>query len=302
MGERVLVLGGTGSVGPPLCRALLARGYEVQAFNRGSRLERLPVGVEHLPGDRRAVSGLDELRRVTAHTVIDTAGWYPETLPAILEILAPRIKRYLFISSIAVYPGASALPLDEDATTGANRAWGPIGETKIRCESACRRAAALGLPVTILRPAHLLGGDPATSREAQLAALLASGRPITLPGDGEARLQFTGVADLTAICLEISDDNRQAVSSSYNVCAQDIWTIREWVTFLAGRLGITPRLDLQVFDWRRRHRFLYWPGDVVASGRRLRRELGVSPRPALAFLPTEFRHEKGVAQLFAHQS
>lgn len=300
MSGRVLVLGGTGSLGPPLCRALLARGHGVQAFNRGSRPERLPRGVEHLPGDRRKVGGLETLRRASARTVIDTAGWYPETLPAVLGLLA-GIDRYVLVSSIAVYPGGSPLPVDEDAATGPNPVWGRIGEIKRRCESACIRAAGLGLPVTILRPAHLLGEDPAASREAQLAELLRAGRAVMVPGHGDARLQFTAVADLVETCLKLVDDEPDPPSCRYNVCAGQIWTIRGWIEHVADQLKIVARLKRAPFEWCIRHRFLYWPGDVVVSAARLRGDLGVVPRSASAYLLEELGHEKGTPELFPRQ-
>ena len=48
---RILILGGTGFIGPPMVQYALDRGHEVTLFNRGSSLDMFP-GVETLIGDR----------------------------------------------------------------------------------------------------------------------------------------------------------------------------------------------------------------------------------------------------------
>ena len=49
--KRLLILGGTGFIGPPMVRYALERGHEVTIFTRGKSKTRIP-GVEHLIGDR----------------------------------------------------------------------------------------------------------------------------------------------------------------------------------------------------------------------------------------------------------
>src|SRR5690348_9904531 len=49
---RVLILGGTGNIGPYHVRAAVARGHQVSVFSRGRSAAELPAGVERLIGDR----------------------------------------------------------------------------------------------------------------------------------------------------------------------------------------------------------------------------------------------------------
>ena len=49
---RILVLGGTGFIGPYHVRYAVQRGHHVSVFNRGIRQADLPNEVEHLQGDR----------------------------------------------------------------------------------------------------------------------------------------------------------------------------------------------------------------------------------------------------------
>ena len=55
---RALVMGGTEFISLHLVRELLASGHEVTVYNRGTRSERLPVGVTSIAGDRKDHAGL----------------------------------------------------------------------------------------------------------------------------------------------------------------------------------------------------------------------------------------------------
>ena len=60
----MLILGGTGFIGPPQVRYALSRGHEVTLFNRGRQKAEWPGKVEELIGDRdtgdlKALAGRD---------------------------------------------------------------------------------------------------------------------------------------------------------------------------------------------------------------------------------------------------
>ncbi|HET7500593.1 MAG TPA: twin-arginine translocation signal domain-containing protein, partial [Kofleriaceae bacterium] len=52
--KKILILGGTGFLGPKTVASAVARGHEVTIFNRGRREKLLPleIKVEHLYGNR----------------------------------------------------------------------------------------------------------------------------------------------------------------------------------------------------------------------------------------------------------
>src|SRR5687767_6871088 len=54
---RILVLGGTGFIGPHQVRYAVARGHHVTIFTRGRRQADLPASVEYLVGDRNGQLG-----------------------------------------------------------------------------------------------------------------------------------------------------------------------------------------------------------------------------------------------------
>ncbi len=100
---RILILGGTGFTGPYQVQYALTRGHKVTTFNRGkTHPGELPREVEQLVGDRNG--NLDALKNRQWDVVIDN----PTTLPAWVrdaaQILKGNVDRYVFTSTISVYP------------------------------------------------------------------------------------------------------------------------------------------------------------------------------------------------------
>ncbi|MET7702955.1 NAD-dependent epimerase/dehydratase family protein, partial [Streptomyces sp. NPDC005485] len=67
---RLLMLGGTGFVGPAVVEAALARGWDVTVFHRGRHEP--PAGVRSLLGDRTTPDGLAALADGEWDVVDDT--------------------------------------------------------------------------------------------------------------------------------------------------------------------------------------------------------------------------------------
>src|ERR1700747_1658043 len=72
----LLILGGTGFIGPHLTEEAQRRGWKVTHFNRGKTAASGVVGVETLIGDRKGE--LDALRGRSWDAVIDDTGYIPK--------------------------------------------------------------------------------------------------------------------------------------------------------------------------------------------------------------------------------
>ena len=86
---KLLILGGTGFLGPQIVEYALERGHELTLFNRGKTNPQLFPNVEKLQGDRDPDKGegLNALRDRAWDAVIDTSGYVPRIVRASAELL-----------------------------------------------------------------------------------------------------------------------------------------------------------------------------------------------------------------------
>src|ERR1043165_6915240 len=82
---RVLILGGTGFIGPHFVHALTAGGHQVTLFNRGKRDPEAKQGVEQLLGDRN--DNLESLKGRDWDVVIDNSGYTPGQVTLSTDLL-----------------------------------------------------------------------------------------------------------------------------------------------------------------------------------------------------------------------
>ena len=103
---RILILGGTRFVGRHIAEAALARGHRVTVFNRGQSDSRPDIDVEQLRGNRDG--DLSALRGRRWDAAIDVSGYVPRIVRASVELLAPAVGHYTFISTASVYAAPRA--------------------------------------------------------------------------------------------------------------------------------------------------------------------------------------------------
>ncbi len=206
--KSILVLGGTGFLGPHVVTAALARGHTVTLFNRGKTHPSLFPDVEKLRGDRDG--HLEALVGRKWDAVVDPSGYLPRLVQASAALLAPSIGHYVFISTISVYAADRAVNADEtspvepltDPTTEDVKAhYGAL-------KAACERAAEAAMPgrVTSIRPGLIIGpGDP-TGRFSHWPTRLAAGGDVLAPGDGTTPTQYVDGRDLGAWIIRVIED------------------------------------------------------------------------------------------------
>jgi nucleoside-diphosphate-sugar epimerase len=151
--KSILILGGTGFLGPPVVEHALQRGHTVTLFNRGQTNADLFPGVEKIRGDREHgdLGGLTNDRRW--NVVIDVWANDPAVVVPMVNLLAKRIDYYYFVSSIGAYADYSKIGMDETAPTRIDRPG--YGGNKARSEKAL--TDLLGNRVGICRPCAIMG-------------------------------------------------------------------------------------------------------------------------------------------------
>ncbi len=92
---RILILGGTGFIGPHQVEYALSRGHTVTLFNRGMTNPHLFPDVEKLVGDRN--DNLEALRDREWDVVIDNPSMNPAWVRLSADVLKASVQQYLFI-------------------------------------------------------------------------------------------------------------------------------------------------------------------------------------------------------------
>ncbi|MCU1277594.1 MAG: hypothetical protein JWM53_1140, partial [bacterium] len=219
--KRILVLGGTGYIGPHIVNAARARGHTLTLFNRGKTNPGLFADVETIIGDRR--TDIDRLEGRDWDAVIDTWVMMPKSVQAAAALLKDHVGQYLFVSTISVYKLGKE-PIDESSpvlapkTVNAEKLEGveDYGGNKFLAE----RAAEEAMPgrATNLRAGVIVGpGDP-TDRFIYWPLRMARGGEVLAPGTPDDRMQFIDVRDLAAFVVRCLDER---IVGTYNCVGPD---------------------------------------------------------------------------------
>jgi 2'-hydroxyisoflavone reductase len=111
---RILILGGTGFIGPQQVEYALQRGHKLTLFNRGQTNTNLFPTVPRLIGDRNDPNGHAALKKGTWDMVIDNPTTNPKWVRGAGEALKGRVGQYLFVSTISVFSDYSKPGMDEN--------------------------------------------------------------------------------------------------------------------------------------------------------------------------------------------
>jgi len=290
----VLVIGGNLFIGRALVERLLERGDEVTVMHRGrgtpfgNRVSEIQCDRNDADGVRDAMSGrsfdvvfdnvYDWQRGTTAEQVGATA---------IAAAEGGNLKRYVFMSSIAVYPPGGEY--DEDAPLVPAGVPNPYSAQKAESERLLFELhARRGIPVTTLRPAFIYGPHNPFDREAFFWDRLQAGRRLIVPEHGQRAMQWVDVRDVAHAAVSAASESR-AVGRAYNLASSPPLSQIEYVHLLARVAGkpanvvFVPRADIERHGGQLFAPPLYFgvfldiEPIVVRSNRTL--ELGVRLRP-----------------------
>jgi 2'-hydroxyisoflavone reductase len=199
-GGSLLILGGTGFIGPPLTQEALRLGWKVTHFNRGKSAADGVANVETLIGDRKGQ--LDALRGRKWDAVVDDTGFIPKYVQMSAQLLAPNVGYCLFISSISAY-ASFAQPNDEHSATGklsnpdieeiTDDTYGPM---KALCERYT--AEAFQGRASIVRPGYIVGPLDRSDRFTYWPVRASKGGEMLAPGTPQDPIQIIDVRDLAS--------------------------------------------------------------------------------------------------------
>jgi len=247
---RIVVTGGTGFIGRPLCQRLVELGHAVSALTRDPATARArlapPVSVIGWQGSRGATGELMTALG-NAEVVINLAGapiaqgrWTEQTkdrlrrsregttsaLVAALAQLRARPVLLISASAIGYYGPRQDEPLREDAPSGA----GFLASLCREWEAAARAAERLGVRVVLPRIGVVLGKNGGALARMLPVFRLGLGGPL---GNGTQWLSWIHLDDLIELLLFLLD---QAVGGPVNATAPHPVTNEEFSRVLGQTL------------------------------------------------------------------
>ncbi len=299
---RILMIGGTRFIGPPVVRLLAELGHHVALFHRRPPEVKLPLDVQHILGDRRdhLADHAETFRRFEPDVVVDMIPITERDAQMVVGTFKGMTYRVVAISSQDVYraygrvngtePGpADPTPLTEDSPLR-ERLYPYRGDTprapndptrlfddyeKILVERVIMSDP--GLPGTVLRLPMIYGPHDYQHRVHQYLRRMDDGRPAIVVSDQMARWRWTRdyvENTAAAIALAITDD--RAAGQIYNIGEMPALTLAEWIERIGliagwdGEVVVAPDYQLPE-DMRAQAGF---DQDLVADSSRIRDELG----------------------------
>jgi nucleoside-diphosphate-sugar epimerase len=298
---KVLLIGGTGFIGPHTAAALQKSGHHVTVFHRGRASA--PAGTEEILGDRQSLQDHQiEFRRQKFDVVIDFVLSSARQALQLMDTFRGITGRIIALSSMDVYRawgvfygfdtgGLQELPLTEDSELRSSRnvypsealarlrtaiyPWIDDEYDKIPVEQAV--LGEPGLPGTVLRLPMIYGpGDPVHRFHPILKRIDDGRRRIIFADDVAAIRTPRGYVEDVARAVALAATSPQASGRIYNVCEQESFGELDWARKIAAAVNWDGEFVVLPHDRTPKH--LLWPGNtaqhVVGSSERIRRELG----------------------------
>jgi 2'-hydroxyisoflavone reductase len=223
--KRILILGGTGFIGPHMVRYAVERGHQVSIFTRGRTQADIPE-VEHLIGDRE--NDLSALEGRRWDVVLDNNARDYRWVRLSTDLLRGATDHYLFVSSISAYTGEASgyeggdqvfmePVVDETAPLFSRPAdfvegeEAPYGLSKTLGEEAAQ--SAFPGRATVVRPGLIVGPGDTTDRFTYWPVRIDRGGEVLAPGSGMDATQIIDVRDLTEWIVRLAEG---AVFGAFN--------------------------------------------------------------------------------------
>jgi len=258
-GDRVGITGASGFIGSAVLRLLVERDVSVVALVEpgadpgnleGLDAERIEVDVRDADGLRRAVRGCRALFHVAAlyrFWARDNRQFYDINVGGTLNVMeavrSAGVERMVYTSTVgtlgldAAHHGSAA---DERSFPDVSHLFGSYKRSKYVAEHEVLRAAAQGLPVTIVMPTFPLGPrDRVPTPTGRLILDYLNGR---VPGYVDTTLNVAHVDDVAAghvLALERGEVGRSYILGGENYSLQHLLEV------LADSTGL-PRAKLRV--------------------------------------------------------
>jgi len=253
---RILVIGGTGFIGPYVVRQLAALGHSVAVFHRGNTQVELPA--EQIFGNRGDLAAV----RFNPEVVVDLILSSGAQAASLMSIFRGIARRVVVASSIDVYRACGALhgseegplepvPLTEDSRLRTKLQTYPPEQVKMlqkifgwvdeQYDKIPVERTVLGdpeLPGTVLRLPMIYGPGDRLRRFHPILKRIDDGRRVILFEEGWAAWRSPrGYVENVAAALVLAAVSEQAAGRVYNVAETPAFSDLEWARKIAAATG-----------------------------------------------------------------
>ncbi len=250
----LLILGGTGFIGPHLVRHAVARGHRVTIFTRGRAQADLPDSVVRLLGDRNGQLQALEGKRWDA--VVDDSGNRADWVRQSTALLKDAVGRYLFTSSTGVYypylrrglSEADPVHYDQRDPQDGEEAFGVM-----KAQGERYVLEAFGERGLVVRPTYIVGPGDTSDRFPYWPVRLARGGEVLAPGRADDPSQFIDVRDLAEFMVRLLENKQSGVFNA--VGPERPMTARAFYAAAAAALKASVKFTyVDDYDFLRSHK------------------------------------------------
>jgi nucleoside-diphosphate-sugar epimerase len=260
---RLLIIGGTGFMGPSVLKMLAAKGHELAAFHRGLTRPQLPVGTREILGDQRELAkSASQFRAFSPDVVVNFILASERQAQTMMDVFRGIAERVVGLSSGDVYRAAGILhgtepgplqpmPLTEESdlrTKGQTYRqevmesirrtlpWVDDDYDKIPVERTVMSDPELA--GTILRLPMVYGPGDMFHRLHPYLKRMDDGRPAILMQEDAAQWRGPrGYVENVAAGIALAATSSKAAGRIYNLAEPQSFSEVEWVERIASLAG-----------------------------------------------------------------
>ncbi len=248
MGDRVLVVGGTGPTGLPLVSGLVEHGHDVTILHRGTHEhDETPSSVTHIHADPYDAASIGAALAEDAldGSAFDVAIVMYGRLRRIADLLAGKVGRFISVGGVPAYrgwmnpwlhePAGLPVPVAEDAPTVAQPEEDEKGYRIVRTEQAVFAAHPTAAH---FRYPYVYGPHQLAPREWCVVRRILDGRRRIIVADGGLTLHHHGYTENLAHALLLAVDQPDAAAGKiFNVGDTEVLTVRQVIELICVELG-----------------------------------------------------------------
>ncbi|MBP7057509.1 NAD-dependent epimerase/dehydratase family protein [Candidatus Gracilibacteria bacterium] len=248
--QTYLVTGGSGFLGINLIRFLLEKGHKVRSLDKepfdypeANKIEAVLGDIRDIPMVNQCMKNIDiVIHCAAALPLYSKEDIYTTDVDGTKNLLAAaqveNVKRFIHISSTAVYGIPDHHPLSEDDK---KQGVGPYGEAKILAEQACEEYREQGMIVPIIRPKSFIGPER-LGVFALFYDWAKDGHSFPMIGSGNNRYQLLAVEDLCDAIYLTATLDPAVVNDTFNIGAKEFTTMKEDYQAVLDKAGFGKKI------------------------------------------------------------